>query len=147
MSKTSSDTAADPGIARFLTDWHRMVAERDLDAIPGFIADDVSMGAPPYWTRFEGRVAVEHLLELILETIEGFTYHREWQNERELALEFTGRVGDTDLQGIDLITLDDTNRVTRLDVLMRPVNAVQALIEVVRPRMLEFLASQNASSS
>ena len=43
--------------------------------------------------------------------------------------EFTGKVGDLDLQGIDLITLNGDGRVQNLDVLMRPVNAVIALRE------------------
>ena len=62
---------------------------------------------------------------------------------RELALEFRGRVGKLELQGIDLIALDDEGRVGRLDVLMRPVNAVNALIEAIRPQMVAYLAKQS----
>jgi hypothetical protein len=85
---------------------------------------------------------VQHLLGLILETIEGFTYHREWQDGAELALEFRGCVGEFELQGIDLISLDATGRIRRLDVLMRPANSVNALIEKIAPRMMKYLAEQ-----
>ena len=79
-------------LRQFLTEWHRVVSEKDLGALPGLLADDISLGAPPYWARLEGRELVQYLLGLILETIEDFRYHREWQQGSELALEFRGRI-------------------------------------------------------
>ena len=127
----------------FLENWHRIVADRDMDSLREILVDDVSIGAPPYWNRLEGRDLVHFLLTQILQTIEGFTYHREWRDGRELALEFKGQVGGLDLQGVDLITLDGAGRVAKLDVVIRPVNAVTALIEVVAPRMQAFLARRS----
>jgi hypothetical protein len=48
-------------------------------------------------------------------------------------------VGDLDVQGVDLITLDDDNRVANIDVLMRPVNSVIALQKAVAPQMEALL--------
>ena len=129
----------------FLSEWRRIVAERDLVALRAVLAEGVSIGAPPYWQRFAGRDVVHHLLGLILHTIEGFTYHREWRHANELALEFTGRVGEVELQGIDLITLDDRLAIAKLDVLIRPLRAIEALQEVVAPQMTKFLASRGRS--
>jgi hypothetical protein len=127
---------------RFLAEWHRIVAERDVAALGAVLAADVTLGAPPYWTKLEGRELVQHLLGLIVHTIDGFTYHREWREGRELALEFRGRVGETELQGIDLISLDAEGRIRNLDVLMRPVNGIVALREQVAPGMAEYLAQR-----
>jgi hypothetical protein len=124
----------------FLDRWHRIVRERDIPALAPLLAPGIELGAPPHWEPFRGPALCQHLLGLILETIEGFHYHREWVDGRELALEFTGQVGELKLQGIDLITLDADGRILRLDVLMRPVNAVHALIAVVAPQMAAFLA-------
>ena len=93
----------------FLKQWHRIAVERDIAAIEGLLAEEVSVGAPPYWTKLQGRGLVNHLLGLILQTVEGFTYHREWMDGAELALEFTGHVGELELQGIDLVSLDETD--------------------------------------
>ena len=131
---------ADP--KRFLDEWHKIVANRDLAGVHATLHPDVTMGPPPYWQKFEGRDAVAHLLGIIISTIEDFTYHREWCEGRELALEFTGHVGEMDLQGIDLITLDGDNRLVNLDVLMRPMNAVAKLQEIVAPQMMEFLKAR-----
>jgi hypothetical protein len=78
----------------FLDEWHRIVRERDLPALSALLAPEVEIGAPPYWEPLRGRELVHHLLGLILDTIEGFTYHREWTLAGELALEFRGRVGE-----------------------------------------------------
>lgn len=75
---------------RFLTEWHRIVREKDAAAIGTLLAENVTLGAPPYWSTLEGRRLVAHLLGVILQTIEDFTYHRQWTAERELALELSG---------------------------------------------------------
>jgi len=127
-------------VDNFLSEWHRVVAGKDREALFGLLAEDVSMGAPPYFEKLRGRDVVQHLLGLILHTIDEFTYHREWQNQGELALEFTGRVGELQLQGIDLISLDDDFVVGNLDVLIRPMNALEALRETIAPQMTAYLS-------
>jgi hypothetical protein len=131
--------------AEFLAEWHRIVREKDGGAVAGLLEDDITLGPPPYWTRLEGKELVAHLLGIILKTIEGFEYHREWVDGRELALEFTGRVGDKDLQGIDLVSLSPSHRIARLDVLMRPLNGIRALREAIAPQMQEFLLRRGSN--
>jgi hypothetical protein len=139
-------TKIQPPAREFLARWHQIVAEKNVSALPDMLAEDVEIGAPPYWGVIHGRSTVAHLLGLILETIDGFTYRREWCADRELALEFYGRVGDLDLQGIDLITLGGDGRIRRLDVLMRPVNAVIALRSVITPQMEAFFVAASAAA-
>jgi hypothetical protein len=116
------------------------VRERDLVGLDGVLDENVSLGAPPYWDKLHGRKLIHHLLGLIVHTIDGFTYHREWCNGSELALEFTGRVDERELQGIDLISLNDSFLVQNIDVLMRPVNSVIALRDAIAPQMAAFLS-------
>jgi len=126
----------------WLVEWHRIVETKDLAALHAVLAEDVTLGAPPYWVKFEGRPLVHHLLGLILETIADFTYRREWRDGNELALEFTGHVDGLEIQAIDLITLDERGRVANLDVLMRPVNGVTELRERIAPKMAAYLAAR-----
>jgi hypothetical protein len=130
----------------FLDRWHRIVEARDLEALDEILAEDISMGAPPYWDKLTGRPLVHHLLGLIIHTIEDFTYHREWQDDshgrEEIALEFHGHIGELDLQGIDLITLDDEGKIQNLDVMIRPMNALSALRDTIAPQMMKFLSDQ-----
>jgi len=142
-----SDAATDARNQAFLERWHRIVAERDLEGLHEELAEDVSFGVPPYWQRIEGRDMTEHLLGLVINTIEDFTYHREWVSGNEFALEFHGHVGENELQGIDLITLGDgesgnDGKLIRLDVMIRPENALIALREHIAPRMVAFLTKR-----
>lgn len=129
--------------AEFLAKWHPVVKERDLAGLETLLAPDVSMGAPPYWDRLRGRPLVHHLLGLIIHTIKDFSYHREWHDDSrgngEIALEFHGHVGELDLQGIDLISLNDRGEIQKLDVVIRPMNALAALRDVITPQMAVYL--------
>lgn len=129
--------------ADFLSQWHPVVRDRDLQGLERLLAPDVTMGAPPYWDKLVGRPLVHHLLGLIIHTIDDFTYQREWHDDArgrgEIALEFHGHVGELDLQGLDLITLNERGEIQNLDVLIRPMNALQALRDVIAPKMAEYL--------
>jgi len=128
----------------FEREWHRIVAEKDRAGLERVLAEDVTLGVPPYWQKLHGRPIAVHLLMLIVHTIEDFTYHREWRDGREFALEFRGHVGDIELQGIDLLTLDEQGTVVNLDVLMRPANAIIELRGVIAHQMAAFLEERAA---
>jgi hypothetical protein len=133
----------------FLKKWHPIVANRDLIALEKILAPDITMGAPPYWDKLVGRRIVHHLLGLIINTIENFTYHREWHDDAkekggEIALEFSGHLGEHNLQGIDLISLNKRGEIQNLDVMIRPMNALSALRDVIAPKMIEFLKNDVA---
>jgi hypothetical protein len=131
--------------ADFLAKWHPIVSERDLAGLENILAPDVTMGAPPYWDKLSGRPLVHHLLGLIIHTIEDFTYHREWHDDSrgkgEIALEFRGHIGELDIQGIDLVSLNERGEIQNLDVMIRPMNALAALRDVIAPKMAEYLRS------
>lgn len=135
-----SDSQAFYDSTGFLVEWHRIVREQDVDAIAALLEEDITLGAPPYWTRLEGKDIVAALLGIVVKTIKSIGYHREWVDGRELALEFRGSVGDKELQGIDLISLSEHYRISRIDVLMRPLNGIKALRDAIAPQMQEFLA-------
>ena len=124
----------------WLERWNAIVEARDLDGIGAQLADDVSMGAPPYWNELQGKEVVHRLLSVIVDTIEDFTYHREWVDGSELALEFRGHVGELGLHGMDLITLNEGGQIQHLDVLIRPANALMGLMSAVGEKMQAKLA-------
>ncbi len=53
-----------------------------------------------------------------------------------------GRVGGSNLQGIDLISLNERGELQNLDVMIRPLNVLEALRDVIAPQMMEFLSRQ-----
>ena len=101
------------------------------------LSEDVVMGAPPHWKKLEGKPMVSRVLGIILNTLEEFAYHREWIEGSELALEFTARVGRLNLHGIDLISVDDAGQMKKLDVMIRPLNALTELANIVGTKIAE----------
>lgn len=88
-----------------------------------------------------GKRNVSALLGAVFSSIEDFSYKRRWVDDVEIALEFTGRIGDKQLQGIDLITLNQSGQIKKVDVLMRPLSGIEALREAV-VRALQQRAEQ-----
>ena len=66
-------------------------------------------------------------------------WHEDSRGNAEIALEFHGHVGELELQGIDLISLNERGEIRNLDVVIRPMNALAALRDVIAPKMAEYL--------
>jgi len=54
-------------------------------------------------------------------------------------LEFSARVGDRGLKGIDLIAFDADGLITDFEVMVRPLNGLQALGAEMGARLAAFL--------
>ncbi len=109
-----------------LASWHQFVADRDITHLDELLADDVTFRPPTYWKTRNGKPVTMLILSSVMEIFEDFEYHRQWIDDNDWALEFTARIGDLALKGVDLITLQD-GKITDLEVVIRPPNAVDAL--------------------
>ena len=91
------------------------------------------------FTPFEGRAAIRQLLTILFETFQDFQYTDELEAEDGTrALIFRARVGDRDLQGLDLIRFDESGLIRDLTVMIRPRSAIEALLAKVGPRLAEL---------
>ena len=61
--------------------------------------------------------------------LKDFRYHRQFASDDGLnvVLEFSARVGDKRLKGIDIIRFDEQGLITEFEVMIRPLNGLQAL--------------------
>lgn len=119
----------------FLDLWHPIVFDRDLVALRELLAEDVVFRSPYVWRPYHGRQAAWLILSTVLDVFQEFTYHRELIDGDNLALEFSARVGDRSLKGIDLIRLDSDGRIVEFEVFIRPFNGLQALGEEMSRRL------------
>ena len=115
--------------------FRRAVEARDLDAMVAALADDVVFRSPVVFKPYEGRAVVGAILAAVLETFEDFRYTDALDGEDIHALLFTARVGDRDLDGIDLLRFDDAGLVRELMVMIRPLSGLTALAEAMRARV------------
>ena len=100
----------------------------DLEAILATMSPDIVFHSPVTFKPFEGRDAVAMLFGILLKTFEDFRYIGEFTAEDGSAvLRFLTRVGDRDVEGIDLVHYNDDGLIDDFTVFVRPLSAVHAL--------------------
>lgn len=110
-----------------LEQWHHIVANKDLDALHDILADDIEFHSPFLWKPKPGRPAAYFILSNVIDIFEDFTYHRQWVEGDDIALEFSAQVDGKSLKGIDLICWPVGGKITDFEVLIRPANALMTL--------------------
>ncbi|PWE17214.1 nuclear transport factor 2 family protein [Marinicauda salina] len=130
----------------FLAAWHEAVAARDASRMDAIIAEGCELHSPVVWKPSADKAYLIHILQGVIDIVEGFDYRREWVDGDEIILEFTGSVDGKDLVGIDRISLDDQGRMARLEVLIRPMNTLLAFAERMREHVLEYQPSSKESA-
>jgi len=123
---------------QLLDRWHHIVFERDLQALGEILAEDVVFYSPFLWKPYPGRMAAFVILSTVVEVFQDFQYHRQLMVGQEWALEFSARVGDLSLKGIDLIRFNDQGKIQEFEVFIRPANGLQALGEEMRKRLAQM---------
>jgi hypothetical protein len=107
------------------------VEAKDLDAMVDALAPDVVFHSPITFKPFEGKEAVSTLLGVVAATFDDFRYTDELDADGVKALIFEARVGDREVQGIDLLRFDDQGLIGDFTVMVRPLSAAHALAEAV----------------
>ncbi|KSB91832.1 hypothetical protein AS593_07350 [Caulobacter vibrioides] len=116
-----------------LETWHDLLEKREFDRLRPLAAETVVFRSPAFFTPYPGVEALVHIISTVNTIFEDFTYHREFWSEGfdAVVLEFSARVGDKKLKGIDIISFDDVGRIREFEVMIRPANAAVALGEAM----------------
>ena len=118
--------------------FRRAVEAGNFEEMMATFAEDAVLHSPVTFKPFEGRAEIRQLLEILFETFQDFRYTDELVAEDGTrALVFNARVGDRDLQGLDLIRFDGSGLIRDLTVMVRPRSALEALLAEVGPRLAE----------
>jgi hypothetical protein len=107
--------------------FERAVEARDLDALVATLAPGVVFRSPVVYRPYEGREVTSKILEAVMNVFDEFAYVQRLDAEGAEALIFRARVGDRELDGLDLLRLDEDGLVTELTVMVRPMSGVNAL--------------------
>jgi hypothetical protein len=115
--------------AASLATWHHMLEMKDLSALPTILDPQAEFRSPMAHSPYKSAAAVVLVLRTVIEVFEDFTYHRQLFSEDGLSvvLEFSARVGDRQLRGVDLIRFDATGKIVEFEVMVRPLSGLQAL--------------------
>ncbi|MEA2482955.1 MAG: hypothetical protein QOC55_902 [Thermoleophilaceae bacterium] len=116
-------------------DFRRAIEARDIDAAVALLAPDVTFNSPVAHRPFEGSEAVGGVLRAVFETFEDFEYTDELRQGDTHALVFRARVGDKQLQGLDLLRMNAEGLIEDFTVMVRPASGLMALGAAMGPKV------------
>ena len=104
----------------------------DAEALTDALADDVVFRSPVVFRAYEGKPVVSAILtEGAMKVFEDFRYVERFEDGDAAALIFKARVGDREVDGLDLLRFDGDGKVVELMVMVRPMSGLNALAEAM----------------
>lgn len=101
------------------------------------LAPDVVFHSPVTFRPYMGVADVGALLRVVFETFEDFRYTDEIEGDSIHALIFKARVGDREVDGLDLLRPGADGKIADFTVMVRPLSAAIALAERVGKGLAE----------
>lgn len=119
------------------SDAFRRAAEaKDFAAAEQLFAEDVSFRSPVVFKPYEGREALGLLLSAVVRVLEDFRYVEQVETGDTAVLMFEARVGEREVQGVDILRFRADGLIAEMIVMVRPMSGVRAVAEAMQ-RMLE----------
>jgi SnoaL-like domain len=112
------------------------VESKEFGRVEEVLAPAVHFRSPAVFAPYEGRETVAALLRVVGEVI-GPAFVYQWQvreGDREV-LCFTTRVGDREVEGVDLLRYDEDGLVCELVVMLRPASGLIAVRDAIGARL------------
>jgi ketosteroid isomerase-like protein len=123
------------------SDAFRAAAEaKDFSRVDELFAEDAVFRSPVVFRPYEGREAIKVVLGAVVTVFEDFRYTAQLESGDTAVLVFETRIGERELQGVDILRFDSEGRAAELTVMVRPMSGMHALAE----RMRKLLAAAGA---
>jgi hypothetical protein len=118
------------------SDRFRAAAEaKDFTAVEELFSEDVVFRSPVVFKPYEGREALGMLLGAVIQVFEDFRYTDQIETGDVATLLFEARVGDRELNGIDVLRFAPDGTVSEMMVMVRPMSGVHALAEAMEAKL------------
>lgn len=132
--------------AATLARWHALMQKNDLGGLPALLHPQAVFRSPMAYKPYVGAPMVSLILNTVSKVFIDFAYHRELVSADGLSvvLEFSAKVGERELKGIDMIRFDETGKIIEFEVMIRPMSGLQALGDEMGLRLAPFLAAAKA---
>ncbi len=111
------------------------VGSHDLDAMLEVFADDVAFHSPIVFKTHLGKDELRFVLAGVMQVLEDLRYVGEYRSDQGAVLHFRARVGDRELDGIDMLRFGADGLCNDFTVMVRPYSAATLL----RDRMAALL--------
>ena len=112
-----------------ISEWHQVVRNKDYELLSEILDDEVVFYSPVVFTPQKGKEIALMYLSAAAEVFEGnsFSYTKELVEGNNASLEFQLVIDGTEINGVDLITWNENEKITEFKVFVRPLQGVNAL--------------------
>ena len=109
--------------------WHELVRTRDLRGLDALLADHVVFHSPVVHAPQEGKGLTLQYLTAAFHVFfnNSFCYIREVIGPREAVLEFQVEIEGLSVNGVDMITWDESGKIVAFKVMLRPLKAINLI--------------------
>jgi hypothetical protein len=97
--------------------------------------EDATFRSPVVFKPYEGREAIALLLAAVVEVLEDFRYVDQVESGDTAVLVFTARVGEREVDGVDILHFDADERIREMMVMVRPMSGLNAVAEAMQSRL------------
>jgi SnoaL-like domain len=112
------------------SDAFRAAAEaKDFSKVEELFSPDVVFRSPAVFRPYEGLDALKVLLGAVVQVFEDFRYLDQVETGDSAVLVFEARVGDRELNGVDVLRFGEDGLIAEMMVMIRPLSGLQALVE------------------
>jgi SnoaL-like domain len=108
----------------------------DHEKASQLLAPNVTFHSPIVHRTYSGRDEVAVILAAVAHVFEDFRYTAEYASDEGAVLAFAARVGDRDLEGVDIVRFGTDGQIVEFTVMVRPYSGATAL----RERMAALLS-------
>jgi SnoaL-like domain len=106
-------------------------AARDLAAMRELLHPDVVLHSPILSSPFVGREAVLELFEVIAATLEDVRYTVDIAEGDVHVFSWRTRIGATEMEGVDILRVDEEGRAVEFTVFFRPLEGITVLLSAL----------------
>ena len=113
--------------------WHEIVESGESEKLSDLIANDCVFFSPVVFSPQEGKeLTIKYLSAAALVFgDESFKYTKEIVNENNACLEFELELDGIKINGVDLISWNEENKINEFKVLIRPLKGVQLIHQLM----------------
>lgn len=124
--------------------WHAVAEARDVSGLDALLAEDAVFESPVVHTPQVGKAITTRYLAAAFKVLnnEAFHYPNQWFGDRSAVLEFATEIDGITVNGIDMITWDDSDRITHFKVMIRPLKAINLVHEKMRETLMAMAGSR-----
>ncbi|HOE79782.1 MAG TPA: nuclear transport factor 2 family protein [Smithellaceae bacterium] len=109
--------------------WHKLVQDRDAQALDNILAENVVFHSPVVHSPQEGKQITTLYLTAALHVLnnDSFKYLREVVSGSNAVLEFLTVIDGITINGVDMITWNEEGKIIDFKVMLRPLKAINLI--------------------